>query len=171
MESIKLLPKTVFGKWSVALIVAMQIFFYIGMSLVGFYEFVPVAIYDWEISQNEALGNKQRHQHLPCFNQAQRNADRYWSTGEAFHVRDDDFLKFAMESGGFEKMSELRRQRMVRDESQWNKPIYQGEGLGSLNQKARLAWKSFGRRDRLSIETAELASHPKITDSIDKFID
>jgi hypothetical protein len=41
MENIKLLPKTILGKWSIALIVAMPIFFYIGMSFVGFYESVP----------------------------------------------------------------------------------------------------------------------------------
>lgn len=41
MENIKLLPKTILGKWSIVLIVAMPIFFYIGMSFVGFYESVP----------------------------------------------------------------------------------------------------------------------------------
>ena len=41
MRNIKLLPKTILGKWSIALIVAMPIFFYIGMSSVGFYESVP----------------------------------------------------------------------------------------------------------------------------------
>jgi len=35
------LPKSCLGKWSVALIVAMPIFFYIGMSFVDFYESVP----------------------------------------------------------------------------------------------------------------------------------
>jgi len=34
------IPKTFLGKWSVALIVAMPIFFYIGMSFVDFYESV-----------------------------------------------------------------------------------------------------------------------------------
>jgi len=155
-------------------------------------EFIPIAIYDWEISQNEALGNKQRHQHLPCLNQAQRNADRYWSTGEAFHVRDDDFLKFAMENGGFEKMSELRRQEVIQSEDQWTESIYQGQGLGSLmiavsaltlhkhgvetmrlgslNEKAKLAWNGFDRGDRLGIQAPELVDHPKVADSIDKFI-
>lgn len=155
-------------------------------------EFVPIAIYDWEITKNEALGNKQRHQHLPCLNQAQRNADRYWSTGEAFHVRDDDFLKFAMENGGFEKMDQLRRQGVIQSEDQWTKSIYQGQGLGSfiitvsalalhkhgietmklgsLNKKAKLAWKGFGQGDRLNIKTAELVSHPKVADSINRFI-
>jgi len=38
---IKLLPKTILGKWSIALIVTMPIFFYIGVSFVGFYESVP----------------------------------------------------------------------------------------------------------------------------------
>ncbi len=41
MENIKLLPKTILGKWSIVLIVAMPISFYIGMSFVGFYESVP----------------------------------------------------------------------------------------------------------------------------------
>jgi len=35
------LPKSCLGKWSVVLIVAMPIFFYIGMSFVDFYESVP----------------------------------------------------------------------------------------------------------------------------------
>ena len=35
------MPETFLGKWSVALIVAMPIFFYIGMSSVDFYESVP----------------------------------------------------------------------------------------------------------------------------------
>jgi len=35
------MPKTFLGKWSVALIIAMPIFFYIGMSFVDFYESVP----------------------------------------------------------------------------------------------------------------------------------
>ena len=35
------MPKTILGKWSIALIIAMPIFFYIGMSFVDFYEFVP----------------------------------------------------------------------------------------------------------------------------------
>ena len=41
MENIKLLPKTILGKWSIVLIVAMPIFFYVGMSFVGFYESIP----------------------------------------------------------------------------------------------------------------------------------
>lgn len=35
------MPETFLGKWSVALVVAMPIFFYIGMSFVDFYESVP----------------------------------------------------------------------------------------------------------------------------------
>lgn len=35
------MPEIFLGKWSVALIVAMPIFFYIGMAFVDFYEFVP----------------------------------------------------------------------------------------------------------------------------------
>ena len=38
---IKFIPKTILGKWSIALIVAMPIFFCIGVSFVSFYEFVP----------------------------------------------------------------------------------------------------------------------------------
>jgi len=41
MKNIKFLPKTILGKWSITLIVVMPIFFYIGMSFVDFYEFVP----------------------------------------------------------------------------------------------------------------------------------
>lgn len=36
-----LLPQSYLGKWSVALIIAMPIFIYIGMSFVDFYESVP----------------------------------------------------------------------------------------------------------------------------------
>ncbi len=36
-----LIPKTILGKWSIVLIVAIPVFFYIGMSFVGFYESVP----------------------------------------------------------------------------------------------------------------------------------
>ena len=41
MKKIKFLPKTILGKWSVVLIIAMPIFFYIGMSFVDFYESIP----------------------------------------------------------------------------------------------------------------------------------
>jgi len=41
MKKIKFLPKTFLGKWSVVLIIAMPIFFYIGMSFVDFYESIP----------------------------------------------------------------------------------------------------------------------------------
>jgi len=41
MENIKLLPKTLLGKWSIVLIVAMPLFFYVGMSSIGFYESIP----------------------------------------------------------------------------------------------------------------------------------
>ena len=36
------IPETFLGKCSVVLIITMPIFFYIGMSFIGFYEFVPV---------------------------------------------------------------------------------------------------------------------------------
>jgi len=38
---IKIVPKGILGKWSVALIIMMPILFYIGMSFVDFYESVP----------------------------------------------------------------------------------------------------------------------------------
>lgn len=41
MKNIQLVPKTILGKWSIVLIVAIPVFFYIGMSFVGFYESVP----------------------------------------------------------------------------------------------------------------------------------
>jgi len=41
MKNIKLLPKTILGKWSIVLIIAMPIFFYIGVLFVDFYESVP----------------------------------------------------------------------------------------------------------------------------------
>jgi len=41
MKNINFLSKTTLGKWSIALIVVVPIFFYIGMSFVDYYEFVP----------------------------------------------------------------------------------------------------------------------------------
>ena len=41
MKNIQLVPKTILGKWSIVLIVAIPVFFYIGMSFVSFYESVP----------------------------------------------------------------------------------------------------------------------------------
>ncbi len=41
MKNIKLVPKTILGKWSIVLIVAIPVFFYIGISFVGFYESIP----------------------------------------------------------------------------------------------------------------------------------
>jgi len=38
---IKIIPKTILGKWSVVLIVVMPAFFYIGMSFVDFYSSIP----------------------------------------------------------------------------------------------------------------------------------
>ena len=38
---IKIVPKSILGKWSVALIIMMPILFYIGMSFVDFYKSVP----------------------------------------------------------------------------------------------------------------------------------
>jgi len=35
------IPKTILGKWSIVSIIAMPIFFYIGISFVSFYESVP----------------------------------------------------------------------------------------------------------------------------------
>jgi hypothetical protein len=40
MKNIKFLPQNVLGKWSVALVIAMPVFFFIGMSFVDFYESV-----------------------------------------------------------------------------------------------------------------------------------
>ncbi len=38
---IKIVPKTILGKWSVVLIMVMSALFYIGMSFVGFYSSIP----------------------------------------------------------------------------------------------------------------------------------
>ncbi|MCD6233353.1 hypothetical protein J7J81_03200 [bacterium] len=38
---IKILPKTILGKWSIVLIVAVPILFYIGTSFVSFYRPIP----------------------------------------------------------------------------------------------------------------------------------
>jgi uncharacterized BrkB/YihY/UPF0761 family membrane protein len=39
--NLNFLPQSCLGKWSVGLIAAMPVFFYIGMSFVAFYESVP----------------------------------------------------------------------------------------------------------------------------------
>ena len=52
------MPKTILGRWSVGLIVAMPVFFYIGISFVSFYEFVPAGktiLYDIIIRPGIAL--------------------------------------------------------------------------------------------------------------------
>ncbi len=41
MRSIRLLPKSILGKWSVVLIVVMPILFYLGMSFADFYSSIP----------------------------------------------------------------------------------------------------------------------------------
>jgi len=41
MKNIQLVPKTTLGKWSIVLIVATPVFFYIGMSFISFYESIP----------------------------------------------------------------------------------------------------------------------------------
>ncbi len=41
MEKIRFLPKSILGKWSVALIIAVPVLFYAGMSFVDFYKSIP----------------------------------------------------------------------------------------------------------------------------------
>lgn len=155
-------------------------------------EYIPVGIYDWEITGGKAVGNKQRHGHLPVRNPAQKAAERYWNTGEAFHVRDDNFLKYALESGGPNGMSELRDTGVIQSEEQWSEPIYQDLGigglmiavsaiildkqgitvmdLGTLSKPAKQAWKGFGREERLRLSPKEVASHEKTKSTLSKFL-
>lgn len=156
-------------------------------------EYVPVGIYDWEIvGGGRAVGNKQRHGHLPTRNPAQETAERYWSTGEALHVRDDNFLKYATENGGFTKMSELRNMGVIQGEEQWTQPIYQGLGigglmiavsaitldrhgvtemdLGTLSKPAKQAWKKFGRGDRQRLSPKEVTGHQSTERALAKFL-
>ena len=37
---LEFIPRTILGRWSVGLIIAMPVFFYIGFSFVSFYEFI-----------------------------------------------------------------------------------------------------------------------------------
>jgi len=144
-------------------------------------QFIPVGIYDWEVVGKRANGNKQRHGHLPATNQAHESADRYWSTGEAFHVRDDDLLKFATEAGDLNKMTELRQRGVVQDENQWTDSLYQGRGIGglmiavsaivleskgieemnvgTLSRDAQRAWKKFEIGGRSLVIPSELVNH------------
>lgn len=114
-------------------------------------------------------------------------AERFWDTGEAFHVRDDDFLKLAMENGGFNKMNELRETGIIQDENQWTMPIYQRLGLGSLmiavsaivlkskgitemdlgtlSEKAKQAWEKFGCGEKTRLSPLEIVSHEKTNPS------
>lgn len=89
-------------------------------------------------------------------------------------------------------MSALRAAGVIKNEEQWMKPIYQGEGLGSLliavsavalnrqgiggmslgslSEMAKRAWETFDRGGRSQIPTQELANHPKTRDAIGRFI-
>ncbi len=155
-------------------------------------EYVPIGIYDWEIKGCKASGNKQRHGHLPAINEAQEVADRYWATGEGFHVRGDDFLKFAAEKGGFKMMNKLKRNGTIANEEQWTKPIYQQLGIGSLmisvsalvlnelgitemelgtlSKLAEMPWKKFGGEDRVKLKPGDVSKHPEIKTTIEKFL-
>lgn len=155
-------------------------------------EYVPVGIKDYEIKGDVAYSNKQRHGHLPPVNVAQEAANRYWATGEALHVREDDLLKFAMENGGFPKMGELREKGFVATEEDWTKKIYQRKGIGSLmvassililkergvesilfgsfTDSAEATWRKFGGREGAKMFVSELADSPNITTSIEPFV-
>jgi hypothetical protein len=155
-------------------------------------EYVPVGIYDWEIKEGRASGNKQRHGHLPAINEAQEAADRYWATGEGFHVRGDDFLKYASENGGFQMMNKLRREGIIKEEDQWTEPIYQRLGIGSLmiaisalvlneleieemnlgtlSPLAEMPWRKFGGKDRVKLNPGDFSNHPEIRKTIEKFL-
>jgi len=146
-------------------------------------EHVPIGIYDWEIANGVANGNKQRHGHLEATHPAHQEADQYWSTGEAFHIKGDDFLSYAFSQQGMDSMSELRANGFIDSEDRWSEPIYQGLGLGSLmiatsalvlhhhniqimdlgtlSSKAEMAWRSYGREERTEINPAEICQHPK----------
>lgn len=155
-------------------------------------EYVPVGIRDYEIKDNVASGNKQRHQHLPCYNQAQKAADRFWATGEGLHVIDTSFINYAIQNGGFSKMDEMRKEGVITAENQWNEPIYQNYGLGSLmvaasllvlqrhgvetvkfislNKPAIKTWGKFGYQGQANMSVEELVRSPQVDQSIEPFI-
>jgi hypothetical protein len=155
-------------------------------------KYIPVGIYDWEVKGEKAVGNKQRHGHLPAKNPAQEEADRYWSTGEAFHVREDDLLKYASDNGGFDKMNELRTRGIVQGEDDWTDPVYQKRGigglmtvvsalvlekqgvtqmnLGTLSESARISWEKFDRRDRIELAPGDVTKHQNADKILYKFL-
>jgi len=155
-------------------------------------EYIPVGIRDYEIKDNVASGNKQRHQHLARYNQAQKAADRFWSTGEGLHVIDMSFINYAMQNGGFSKMNEMRAKGIITTEDQWNEPIYQNYGLGglmvaasllvlqrygvetvkfiSLTEPAIKTWGKFGYQGQANMLVEELVRSPQVDKSIEPFI-
>lgn len=152
--------------------------------------YIPVGIYDWEINGDHANGNKQRHCFLPTYNSAQEIARSFWGN-ESFQVRGDDFLRYAMTTGGFQAMDRLREQGFIDNEQKWSQPIFRGLGLGSLliatsalvldkkgikfmelgtlSQTAKKVWNSFDRGERTTLTPKEVTQHPKSKATIEKF--
>jgi hypothetical protein len=154
-------------------------------------DYIPVGIYDWEIKEGRANGNKQRHCFLPTYNSAQETAKNFWGN-ESFQIKGDDFLHYAMVTGGFDSMDKLRKQGFINNEQKWSQSIYRGLGLGSLlvatsalvlekkgirfmelgtlSQAAKKVWSNFDRGDKTTLLTREVSQHPKTRATLTKFI-
>ena len=156
-------------------------------------EMKPIGHYDWEISGDQALGNKNRHGgHLQAANQAHSNADRTWTTGEAFKVYDKSLVSYALDKGGFEYMNRLRKDGIVTDESQWQELVYQRQGLGglmvavsavileskeiatanlgTLTPSAKSLWKKFNQEQGRDVVVAELIKDRKVNEVLSEFL-
>lgn len=152
----------------------------------------PIGHYDWEISGSCASGNKNRHGgHLPNQNTAHKLADKAWGEN-GFDVYDKSIVSHALDYGGTDYMSRLRKMGVVTDESQWTDPAYQKQGLGSLmiavsaialknkgvkqaelgtlSKSARATWKKFGQSENKPVSTEELIKQQRVKKAIEKFV-
>lgn len=153
-------------------------------------KYLPVGMYDWEIRGDQANGNKQRHGLSGTVDQELQIEDTNWMTSESFHIRSDNFLKYATQNGGFDGMTKLRKTGIIDNEGKWSESIYRGKGLGSLlittsaivlekhgvknmdlgslSDNAKRAWLSYNRDDRINLNPSEITKHPKSKEIIKK---
>jgi hypothetical protein len=116
--------------------------------------------------------------------------DTNWITNEAFHIRGDNFIKYATQNEGFDGMTKLREAGIIDNEEKWSEFIYRGKGLGSLlittsaivlekhgiknmnlgslSDNAKRAWLNYNRGDRTNLSPNEVTSHPKSKEIIGK---
>ncbi|OGM25468.1 hypothetical protein A2715_05465 [Candidatus Woesebacteria bacterium RIFCSPHIGHO2_01_FULL_39_32] len=155
-------------------------------------QMLPIGHYDWEVTGNRALGNKNRHGgHLPNTSNAHELADRAW-TEEGLKVYDKSLVSYAMEKGGFPYMDQLRETGIVTDEKQWGEPTYQKQGLGSfmiavsaivleskgvetanlgsLTPAAEGVWKKFGQSGGVPVQIGVLIQNNKIDEVLEEFV-